>query len=129
MSHSSDPATPTARVLVAEDHFVVANALKQLLEFQGYTVLGPAPSVPAALELIDTQPIDVAVLDVDLRGQVVSPVAEKLTSMAIPFLFLTGYSGLMLLPEAYRSHPCLSKPYESQQLLDTIGELLKQVGT
>lgn len=128
MAELSDPKDSSPRVLIAEDHFVVANALKQLLESQSYTVLGPAPTISAALQLIDAEPIDVAILDVDLRGQIVAPVADQLASRAIPFLFLTGYSGLMLLPEAYRSQPCLSKPYESQQLLDAIGDLLGHVG-
>ena len=80
------------RLLVVEDNYIVAADITLALEERGVEVIGPAGSVGVALKLIAEQnPIDGAVLDVDLRGQRVYPVADALRDAGIPFVFTTGY--------------------------------------
>ncbi|HAI13772.1 MAG TPA: hypothetical protein DCM28_18845 [Phycisphaerales bacterium] len=119
---------PTGRlnVLLVEDSFAVAQSFTFLMEEYGWHIIGPAPTVEAALELIDKQKIDTAVLDINLQGQVVTPVAEKLQNRQIPFIFLTGYGSTeTMLPESLRDLPTLLKPVNEQDLLNTIDHLLK----
>ncbi|MGU3362955.1 response regulator [Methylobacterium sp. M6A4_1b] len=79
------------RVLVVEDEYFLADELDQALEEAGATVLGPAPSVRAALDLLESGPApDVATVDVNLGGEMAYPVAEALLARGVPFLFTTG---------------------------------------
>lgn len=105
------------RILVVEDDFVVAEDIQSELEQQGAVVLGPAASVGAALRLLHEGPRpDRAVLDVNLGGEMVFPVAEALRARDVPFLFLTGYDRTSL-PEAYAQVRCYEKPMEMAALL------------
>lgn len=98
------------RILVVEDDFVLAQDLREELEKQGAEVMGPAATVAAALDLLEAEPAPcAAILDLDLGGVRVYPVARALQTQGIPFLFATGYSG-EALPEAYADVPCVEKP-------------------
>lgn len=125
-----DPATPDhqqldgERVLVVEDQFLVAESLRFLLESMGAEVLGPAPTVARALELAD-QPIDAAVLDVDLRGESSTSLALRLQERDVAVVFLTGYDPSVRLPEELRSLPSLSKPTGAAQLARALTEALR----
>lgn len=81
------------RLLLVEDDFLLAECLKEALEDQGAIVLGPAPSVDRALRLLDEvqHAIDAAILDVNLRGEVVFSVADTLVERGLPFIFVSGY--------------------------------------
>lgn len=79
-------------VLVVEDEFLIAMDLEMILEQNGHTIVGPACSVDAALRLLEHERPDVAVLDVNLCGQPVIPVAERLRSLHIPFVLATAYT-------------------------------------
>jgi CheY-like chemotaxis protein len=98
------------RVLVVEDEFVVAETARCDLEQTGATVLGPATSVGQAMRLIDQGgPIDLALLDVHLKGELVYPVARTLRASGIPFMFLTGYDAEAIDPE-FATVPRMEKP-------------------
>ncbi|MCZ0964126.1 response regulator [Paracoccus benzoatiresistens] len=85
------PRDGRALVLVVEDEMMIALDVQMMLEDNGYRVLGPAGSVEGALRLLeDTRP-DVAVLDGNLRGQPVVPVARRLRSLDIPFVLSSAY--------------------------------------
>ncbi|MDT1064763.1 response regulator [Paracoccus sp. CPCC 101403] len=79
------------RVLIVEDEFLLADEMRSALQESGAVVVGPAGNVQAALNLIARSELDVAVLDVNLRGETVVPVARELLARAIPFAFVTGY--------------------------------------
>jgi DNA-binding NarL/FixJ family response regulator len=74
------------KVLVVEDDFLIAEDLRQTLETLGWQVVGPAPSVRASLQLLERERPTVAVLDIHLMQEVVTPVAAALRAMGIPFI-------------------------------------------
>lgn len=105
------------RVLVVEDEYLLAEDLRQDLEDQGADVLGPVPSVAEALELLRQDPApDLAVLDINLQGGKVYPVADALRAKAIPFLFATGYDA-QAIPPAYADVPRTEKPLALRELI------------
>jgi len=99
------------RILLAEDEYLIAEAMRRNLEKAGAIVVGPVASVVAALALVESEQIDGALLDVSLRDQKIFPVAEALAARGIPFLFTTGY-GEMDLPTKWRSSPRCEKPVD-----------------
>ena len=108
------------RILVVEDYFALAESLSLLLEQEGWQVVGPVPTVEAALRLIESEPVDGAILDVDVRGVSVGPVAERLLEDGRPFIFLTGYSDGGDLTERFRDQRWISKPAEERELLEAL---------
>src|SRR5476649_920932 len=111
------------RVLLVEDEMIVAWLLTEMLADLGFTVVGPAVSVNQALAMIDAEAIDMAVLDVNLNGQMSYPIADALAARGVPFVFSTGYDRDRL-PDDYRNFPVLQKPFRRSELLDTLAELL-----
>ncbi|GAA3707216.1 response regulator [Sphingomonas cynarae] len=81
------------RILVVEDEYILARQLVRALTQEGAVVLGPVPDVARALAMIDAGQgeIDVAILDVNLAGEKVYPVADALLGRGVPFLFASGY--------------------------------------
>jgi CheY-like chemotaxis protein len=116
--------TPPARILVVEDEALVAFALEELLTECGYKVVGPAPNVRTAVKLLDAERIDAAVLDINLGGETVDPVARALATAGVPFVFTTGYTSASALPQGFRDRPALNKPYQPEALLDALARLL-----
>ena len=105
------------RVLLVEDEFLIASDLVQLLHQHGATVLGPASTVRAALDLLaDSPDPDGAVLDVNLRGEMAFPVADALRDRGVPFVFATGYTNDMI-PQRYAGVPCCEKPFEGPEIV------------
>jgi CheY-like chemotaxis protein len=87
---------------------------------EGIEVLGPVPTVQAALDLLAvTERIDGAVVDVNLRGELAYPVADVLHRRGIPCVFTTGYDASSIARRA-PGVPCLEKPLPPQQLLDAL---------
>jgi CheY-like chemotaxis protein len=109
------------RILVVEDEYAVAADMTWWLQDSGAEVVGPAPTIKDALTLVTAQGVtlDRAVLDVNLRGEKVFPVADALLNRAIPFIFATGYEDAML-PSAYAAVPRLIKPLERAALLAAV---------
>ncbi|ATQ57919.1 response regulator [Paracoccus yeei] len=86
-------------ILVVEDDFLLASELCRALEQAGATIVGPVPDLPAALDLIASAPVvQGAILDVNLRGQMVFPAADMLIERNLPFLFATGYDQAVIPP-------------------------------
>src|SRR6185295_15398151 len=79
------------RVLVVEDEMMVSMLIEDMLSDLGCTVVGPASRLDEALELAKADGIDCAVLDVNLGGQPIFPLADLLRQMGRPFAFATGY--------------------------------------
>ena len=108
------------RILVVEDEPLLAMASADLLADSGCTVAGPVSSVKQGMRLIEKEAIDGAILDINLRGEMVFPLADALAERSIPFVYVTGYG--KLLRACNHGRPVLQKPYSNQQLLDIIGE-------
>jgi CheY-like chemotaxis protein len=100
-------------LLVVEDEYVVAEDFALRLEDAGAIVVGPVPSVREALELVMSEGdrLDAAVLDVNLGGEFVYPVADALSGRGIPFVFTTGYDASAITP-AYANAPRCEKPLD-----------------
>ena len=94
------------RILVAEDEYFIARYLVDDLRDIGADVLGPVATIADALTLIAAEPLDAAVLDVNLRGEMAYPVVDALLVRGIPVVLSTGYSA-HALPTRYKGlHTC-----------------------
>jgi len=120
-----DPQLKDLRVLVVEDEALVALQLEDMLTELGCAVIGPASRVGQALELLGGEPVEVAVLDLNIAGELVYPVADELGNRGLPYIFVTGY-GTSGLTEPYRSRPVLEKPFARRELLRAILDTLQQ---
>ena len=103
------------RVLVVEDEYFLADDMAQALRKLGAEIVGPVPTLDKALALLAAEPIDAAVLDINLKGQTVYPVADALIERGVPFVFATGYSQAEV-PPTYRDVPRWEKPFNPQDL-------------
>ena len=97
------------RVLLVEDQALVAMDFEAMLIELGCTVVGPCATVAAALEAARSEPLDGAVLDVNLAGERSFPIADQLRARQVPFFFVTGLSRAVL-PPALQQVPPLAKP-------------------
>jgi CheY-like chemotaxis protein len=113
-----------ARVLVVEDELLIAAMIAELLEEIGCVVLGPVARLEDAVKAASEGAIDGAVLDVNLAGEAVFPVADALAGREIPFLFLTGY-GAESLPASHGRRPTLRKPVRPDELLEALGGVIR----
>jgi DNA-binding response OmpR family regulator len=111
------------RVLVVEDEFLIAMAIEQCLQDQGCEVVGPAPSIEAALNLIDRERPQAALLDVNLDGRLSTPVAERLSALGTPYLLLTGYADLAQADPVLRHAERMAKPFMPAQLIQRMEQL------
>jgi DNA-binding response OmpR family regulator len=101
-------------VLLVEDEMCLAMMLQDLLEDAGYRVI-KAARVAAALGLAEAEDIDAAILDVNVAGSEVFPVADELRRRGVPFMFASGY-GDRGVPGEFRAYPMLQKPYDPAAL-------------
>jgi PAS domain S-box-containing protein len=120
---SGPPSLKGARVLIVEDAVLLAMELESGLSEAGAIVIGPAYELEEALALLD-QPIDAAVLDANLNGHSVSPVAVALAKRKVPFVFATGYGEAGGAPGDFDA-PVIRKPYDVTQVAAALAELLR----
>jgi DNA-binding response OmpR family regulator len=112
------------RVLVVEDEYLVAALIEDMLGSAGCVVSGPIPRVAEALDAVDHGTYDAAVLDVNLGGDRIDPVADALSRRNVPFAFVTGY-GTGALPGRYADRPRICKPFRMADLLRALSSLVK----
>ena len=121
------PVLAGRRILVVEDEMMIAMLVEDMLLELGCTVVGPVHALAEALELARTEPgLDAALLDVNLAGQPVFPVADALREKGVPAIFSTGY-GDAGLREVDRGSPVLQKPFRAGDLARALGEALGSV--
>lgn len=111
-----------ARVLIVEDAVLLALELETGLSEAGAEVVGPAYELEEAMALLD-RPIDAAVLDANLNGRSVTPVAEALARRGVPFVFATGYGETGGAPGGFEA-PVIRKPYDVTQVAAAVADLL-----
>lgn len=112
------------KVLVVEDSYFVAVALSKQLKELGCQIVGPAPTVAAALSLLKSEPCDAAVLDINLGSETAEAVADALVELKTPFLFITGYSSPRMLGKSYGTHRRLVKPVTPEMLRDALAAVV-----
>jgi CheY-like chemotaxis protein len=112
------------RVLLVEDEGAISLLLETLLEALGCRIVGPASSLAEASRFAADAEFDVGLLDVNIGGQRIYPVAERLIERGIPFIFSTGY-GTEGLDRRWHSTPVLVKPFTARQLETCLRRTLK----
>ena len=112
-----------ARVLVVEDEFAVLLLVEDMLTELGCTIAGTASRMSEALGMASGLELDAAVLDVNINGEPVDPVAEVLASRQVPMVFSTGY-GRSGITSRWRSCPVLQKPYRTEELATALGRAI-----
>ena len=115
-----DAQKPTRRILVVEDEPFIAMGLEQLLPRLGYEVVGVATHLREALEKAEAGGFDLAVLDVNLGGELSYRVADVLLAKAVPFILCTAYPDVAF--GRYIHVPVLQKPFEKKALARAIEE-------
>jgi len=115
------------RVLVVEDEMMVSMLIEDMLTDLGCMVVGPASRLDEAIDLARASDIDCAVLDVNLGGQPIFPLADLLRERGLPFAFATGY-GDAGLRDVDRGAPVLQKPFREGDLARVLSELRAKVG-
>jgi CheY-like chemotaxis protein len=111
----ADASSGPVRILVVEDEYLLADDLADALTALGAQVIGPVGVLAEAMALAQAVPIDGAILDINLRGEMVFPLADMLAAKGVPHVFATGY-GQESLPEGYQGVPTISKPVNAQAL-------------
>lgn len=103
------------RILVVEDEPIIAVMLDDMLQELGFDVVASVAGVAAALDVIGREKVDIALLDVNLGGEKIDPVADLLAERACPFVFTTGY-GQAGAPPAHADHGFVQKPFRIEDL-------------
>ena len=101
--------------MIVEDEALVAMALRKSLDELGFSVIGPFNQISEAMIALRNNHIDAAVLDVNLGGELIYPLADVLAADHVPFVFITGYGAEEIEPR-YASVPILQKPIEAGAL-------------
>lgn len=111
------------RILLVEDSPVVAPFTADLLEELGCSVVGPAPNMAAARELIESEEFDAAIMDIHMRGERVFPLCEALEARRVPFILTSGYADWQI-PDKWKDRPRLQKPYTIEEVRQALAKLL-----
>ena len=112
------------RILVVEDETVLAMAVEGFLQDLGHEVVGPFARVTDALSVVEGEILDAALLDVNLAGEMVFPVAAALALKGVPFLLVSGYDDRMLR-RGNPDWPHLTKPYRIEEALSRLCEMTR----
>jgi len=116
------PGLKGRRILLIEDSPVVGPFTADLLDELGCVVVGPAPNMAAARELVDAGEFDAALIDVHIRGERVFPLCEMLQAKGRPFVLTSGYADWQM-PEKWQDRPRLQKPYTLDQVEEALSGL------
>jgi CheY-like chemotaxis protein len=116
------------RVLIVEDELMIRMLLDGMLTDLGHTVAAEAGRIDEALAAAKQAEFDVAILDVNLNGQPITPVVEILVRRGLPFVFATGY-GQRGVPDAYRNNVTLQKPFQVEALAQALDAVAPKVAT
>jgi DNA-binding response OmpR family regulator len=122
----NDSSQAQTRVLVVEDEYLIRMLLEDMLADLGYAVAAAVGTITEASALAANGDFSAAILDVNLDGQEIFPVADILKERGLPFVFVTGY-GERSLPAPYRDWPALQKPFQAEQLEAALSGLLAAV--
>jgi DNA-binding response OmpR family regulator len=120
---ADEPSTPRAggRILVVEDEILICLLIETILSDAGYDVI-VANSIEEALDAIEQGSLAAAILDLNLKGRKVYPVAEKLAAVDTPFIFATGGGGRDI--EGFPGRPWVGKPFQESELLAAVNKLV-----
>lgn len=126
MQDIAKTVSPRRSVLLVEDEVMIRMMVADMLVELGYSVAAEAGDIDEAVRLVQSTDFDIAILDVNVNGKLISPVAEAVRLRGLPFVFATGY-GSQGLPEKFRDSPTLQKPFQMQTLKRALEDALKDV--
>lgn len=128
MTNLFTPVLTGHRVLVVEDEYFVADDINRALKKLGADVVGPFATCRQALDAFASGTrFDAAILDINLRGEAIYPVADALRGAGVPFVFATGYDEASL-PVPYRDIPRWEKPFDPGALVTALPRLVRNSG-
>ena len=110
------------RILLVEDEAMIRMMVVDMLEELGHTIAAEAGHLDKAIELGRSADFDLAILDVNLNGEMITPAAELIKARGVPLIFATGY-GAAGVPEAFKGCPALQKPFEFKALEAAISSI------
>ena len=113
--------TAARRILLVEDEVLICLLIETILSDAGYEV-EVANTIEEAMGAIDDRPLAGAILDLNLKGKKVYPVAEKLAALNVPFIFATGGGGKDI--EGFENRPWVGKPFQEAELLVAVEKLV-----
>ena len=117
------PDGPRCRVLVVEDEALIAILMEDMVRDFGSEVVGPSATLEHAIRLASDDTINAAILDINLAGAVVFPVADALRERGTPIIFATGY-GAKALPPRFAGSLTVAKPFTYASLASCLREAL-----
>ena len=106
------------RVLIVEDSPILAFEMVDLLTDAGGQPVGPAHNLSAAQRFARMDALDAALLDIDLNGETVWPLANELADQAVPIVFVSSECTGRKFPEQFRGCCCIEKPAVGSDILD-----------
>ncbi|MDN5787609.1 response regulator [Pseudorhodobacter sp.] len=112
------------KILVVEDEWLIAMDIERMLEEHGFGVVGPARNVAIALELIQSNEIDAAFLDINLGAEESFPIAERLVGSGVPVTFISAHARDQI-PARFSGADLLSKPVTPQHLVQQANKMLE----
>jgi DNA-binding response OmpR family regulator len=119
VSEKHVPDKPRCRVLVVEDETMIAMLVEDMVQDFGCEAVGPAARMDEALNLAHSADLDAAILDINVGGAAIFPVADVLRARGIPLIFSTGY-GVDRLPPRFLDCPTLRKPFTYEALREVL---------
>jgi DNA-binding response OmpR family regulator len=117
--------TSGGSIFLVEDEVMIRMMVADMLGELGYNIAAEAGDVSEAVKLAQSIEVDLAILDVNVNGKVISPVADLIAARNRPFIFATGY-GSSGLPVEYRDRPALQKPFQIETLARMIEQTLNR---
>lgn len=112
-------------VLLVEDETLIRMMIADMVEELGHTIVAEAGNMTEALALAQTADFEIAVLDINVGGAKIEPVADVIAGRRLPFIFASGY-GAAGVPEKFRDRPTLQKPFPKERLGKAIEETLRE---
>ena len=113
------------RVLIVEDEAMIAGLIEAILSKGGWSVVGPVATLERALETIERERLDAALLDVRVNGHDAYAVAHVLMRRRIPFIFVSGFARKEM-PPAYRHCAYMAKPFTPSAILALLEEVVRR---
>ena len=111
-------------VLLVEDEALIRMMIAEMIEELGHSVAGEASNIADALRLAQTASFEFAILDINLAGAKIDPVAEIMSGRGVPFIFASGY-GRAGVPDSFSDHTVLQKPFLIERLSEAIETALR----
>lgn len=112
------------RVMIVDDEFLQAELMAHTLESRGYEVVGPFRRLEPAVAAASREAVDAALLDINIDGQLIYPVADVLCDRDIPYAFVSANDNATLAPERHKRAVSLRKPYDPEDLDVLVARLL-----